>query len=281
MTESDQGRLPWERATPPNPGEEGSSALAAIEEHAARIAADAGSMLLGLFRGPLEVEYKDKDQHDPVSEADRRAEEYLRRAIQDRFPEHAILGEEGKDAGPSGAQYTWVLDPLDGTTNYVNGLPLFAVSVGVLRWGHPAVGAIWTSSSPAGGPGVFSARAGGGARLNGAAIGVGGPRDGRKPPAQRLAAVPGGAGAMLSFGSRAGGSRAGRAPEIRHGDPRTLGSIAVEAAFVAAGILQSAVFMGPKIWDVAAGVTIVREAGGSALTRSGRTAPMRSRPRRK
>jgi len=254
MTDAGGGQLPWERDQSP----EGSgSRLLEIEEQAAQVARETGSLLLDLFRGPLQVEYKDKHERDPVSQADRRAEEYLRRAIHDSFPGHAILGEEGKDSGAGDAEYTWVLDPLDGTTNFVNGLPLFAVSVGVLRWGHPAVGAIWSSVTPTGSAGVFSARAGGGARLDGNPISLDGTHRGGKPPALRLAAVPGGSGRRLGAGTRPG-------------DPRTLGSIAVEAALVAAGVLQSAVFMRPKIWDVAAGVTIVREAGGSAFTRDGK-----------
>jgi myo-inositol-1(or 4)-monophosphatase len=258
MSATEGGRLPWERD---GAAQSGSATLAEIESHAAGIAASAGGLLLDLFRGPLQVEYKDRSQRDPVSEADRRAEEYLRGAILERFPDHAILGEEGKDAGPAGAEYTWVLDPLDGTTNFINGLPLFAVSVGVLRWGHPAAGAIWTPMTPTGTAGVFSARAGGGATLDGIPISVDGTgREGQKRPTQRLAGVPGGFGLMLAVKYPAG---------RRSGDPRTLGSIAVEAALVAAGVLQSAIFMGPKIWDVAAAVTIVREAGGSALTREG------------
>jgi myo-inositol-1(or 4)-monophosphatase len=233
--------------------------LEAIEQHAARIAAEAGAILLELFHDSVEVEYKDKEQHDPVSRADRGSEEHLRRAILDRFPDHAILGEEGQDAGPAGAEFTWVLDPLDGTTNFVNGLPLFCVSVGVLRWGHPAVGAIWTPVTPSGGPGVFSARAGGGAWLDGRPLSVHGrAAKGGKQLSHRLAAYPGNFGALLTLMSRRG---------ARSGEPRTLGSIAYEAALVAAGVLQSALFWGPKIWDVAAGVVLIREAGGSVLTR--------------
>ena len=253
MTDAGGGLLPWERDQAPDSD---ASPLLAIEDRAAEFAREAGALLLDLFRGPLEVEYKDKHQRDPVSQADRGAEQQLRKAIHETFPDHGILGEEGEDSGAGDAEYTWVLDPLDGTTNFVNGLPLFAVSVGVLRWGHPAVGAIWSSVTPAGASGVFSARAGGGARLEGRPIALDGSHRGGRPPAMRLAAVPGG------FGRGAG-------PGGRPGDPRTLGSMAVEAALVAAGVLQSAVFMHPKIWDVAAGVTIVREAGGSALTRSG------------
>jgi len=237
------------------------TSLAEIEQHAALIAGEAGTLLLDLFRTPIDVEYKDEGNRDPVSEADRGAEEQLRAAILRRFPDHAILGEEGKDAGPAGAEYIWVLDPLDGTTNFVNGLPLFTVSVGVLRWGHPAAGAIWCSASPSGAPGVFSAHAGGGARLNGVPVSVEGrAARGAKQLPHRLAAYPGNFGAFLTLSHPRG---------LRAGEPRTLGSTAYECALVAAGVLQSAIFWGPKIWDVAAGVMIVREAAGSALTREG------------
>ena len=233
--------------------------LAEIEEHAARIAAEAGALLLELYRTPIEVEYKDKQRRDPVSQADKSAEAQLRTAILERFPDHAILGEEGADAGSAQAEYAWVLDPLDGTTNYVNGLPLFCVSVGVLRWGHPAVGAIWTAVTPDGAAGVFSARAGGGARLNGQPISVDGRAGRNRQLPHRIAGYPGNFGGFFTLT---------RHPGLRPGEPRTLGSIAYEAAFVAAGVLQSAIFWSPKIWDIAAGVTIVREAGGSALTRT-------------
>jgi myo-inositol-1(or 4)-monophosphatase len=244
--------------------------LVDIEQHAAAIAAEAGTLLLDIFHRSvsvssavaIDVEYKDEAQRDPVSEADRGAERHLREAILSRFPDHAILGEEGEDAGPDTAEYTWVLDPLDGTTNFVNGLPLFTVSVGVLRWGHPAAGAIWCSASPTGTSGVFHARAGGGAWLDDIRVSVDGrvARGGRQLP-HRLAAYPGNFGGFLTLSRR---------PGLRPGEPRTLGSTAYECALVAAGVLQSAIFWGPKIWDVAAGVTIVREASGSALTREGR-----------
>lgn len=244
-----------------------SASLAEIEEHAARIAGEAGALLIEIFRNSsgipsdasLDVQYKDKAQRDPVSEADRGAEQHLRVSITQRFPDHAILGEEGEDAGSDTAEYVWVLDPLDGTTNFVNGLPLFTVSVGVLRWGHPAVGAIWCSVSPTGSAGVISARAGAGARLDGVPVSVHGraARGGKQLP-HRLAAYPGNFGAFLTLARRRG---------LRSGEPRTLGSTAYECALVSAGVLQSAIFWGPKIWDVAAGVTIVREASGSALTR--------------
>jgi myo-inositol-1(or 4)-monophosphatase len=244
-----------------------SATLSEIEGKATTIAAEAGALLLDIFHrsasvssaAALDVEYKDKAQRDPVSEADRGAERHLREAILSHFPDHAVLGEEGEDAGSDAAEYTWVLDPLDGTTNFVNGLPLFTVSVGVLRWGHPAVGAIWCSASPTGASGVIHARAGGGAWMDDVRVSVDGrvARGGIQLP-HRLAAYPGNFGGFLTFSRR---------PGLRPGEPRTLGSTAYECALVAAGVLQSAIFWGPKIWDIAAGVTVVREASGSALTR--------------
>jgi myo-inositol-1(or 4)-monophosphatase len=266
-----------------------SAPLVEIEQHATVIAAQAGALLLEIFHRSvsvssstaIDVEYKDEAQRDPVSEADRGAERHLREAILSHFPGHAILGEEGEDAGSDTAEYTWVLDPLDGTTNFVNGLPLFTVSVGVLRWGHPAAGAIWCSASPTGSSSVFHARAGGGAWLDDIRVSVDGrvARGGKQLP-HRLAAYPGNCGGFLTLSRR---------PGLRPGEPRTLGSTAYECALVSAGVLQSAIFWGPKIWDVAAGVTIVREASGSALTRDGggwheltyfRTPTVKDRPAR-
>lgn len=232
--------------------------LTDISQFATRIAEETGSLLMDLFHGPLEIEFKDRAHLDPVSQADKQAEAYLRQRIEQRFPEHAILGEEGEDSGPPGAEYVWVLDPLDGTSNYINRLPLFSVSVGVLRRGCPVVGAIWAPVSPTGGQGVFSAQRDGGAFLNGERIYADQRQPGFRRNARRLGAVPGGSSLLLTLMGPAA---------RRAGEPRTLGSIALEAALVAAGVLRYGIFGAPHIWDIAAGVTIVQEAGASALSR--------------
>lgn len=100
--------------------------FAEIEESAATWAREAGHLLLARFRTALAVEYKSKGRQDPVTEADREAERFLHTAIHARFPDHGVLGEEGAEAA-QGAPFVWVLDPLDGTTNYINGLPLWCV----------------------------------------------------------------------------------------------------------------------------------------------------------
>src|SRR5919202_3774732 len=90
----------------------------------------AGAVLLEYFRQPLSVDFKEKGQQSPVTEADRRSEELLRDALRQAFPEHGIIGEEAEDAINPGADYVWFLDPLDGTTNCTAVLPAVASSMG-------------------------------------------------------------------------------------------------------------------------------------------------------
>ena len=102
----------------------------------------AGAVLLDYFRRPLTVEFKEKGQQSPVTEADRRSEELLREALRRAFPEHGIIGEEAEDALNPSADYVWFLDPLDGTTNFTAGLPAFAISMGLCYRGVPVLGVI-------------------------------------------------------------------------------------------------------------------------------------------
>ena len=206
--------------------------------------------------------------NDPVSEVDRAVEALVRERVAVRFPGHGVIGEEVDE--PAGdADYLWVIDPIDGTANFVNGFPLFAVSIGVLHRGRPVVGAVWCASTHALHPGVYHAHAGGPLRLDGGEV----PRERATAVRRRLAAAPGGA----SAGTR----------EWEH---RVTGSIAVEAAFVAAGVFATATFWAPRIWDVAAGAVLVAASGRDVWMREGRewarferfTAPARlPRPRRR
>ena len=226
--------------------------LGRIEETALDLARLAGERIAATLEREIVVEYKDEARGgrapaDPVSDVDRAIEALLRERIAARCPGHAAIGEERDDDGASGREYVWVLDPVDGTSNYVNGFPLFACSIGVLHRGRPAAGAIWCSTGHALRPGVYHARRGGALRFEGGALPDGRPGAG---VSRRLAAAPGGApGRMRAL------------------DTRVTGSAALECAFVAAGIFQSAFFGAPGIWDVAAGVCLARAAGRAALTR--------------
>ena len=225
--------------------------LSEIEAHAVSIAGKAGEILLSHFNQPIDVQFKGKGRRDPVTLADRHSDEYLRVAIRERFPEHGILSEEGEAVRAPDSPFTWVLDPLDGTVNFMNGLPVFAVSVGVLRDGQPVVGSIYTPVSHQAAAGVYHARLGNGAWLNNERIDIARPPSGRP-----LAAMPIGRGFRLTGRSR---------KEPR--ETRSTGSMAVDLAFAAAGVFQYALFGRPKIWDVAAGVLLVKEAGGTAVAK--------------
>lgn len=141
-----------------------------IEVAAVEMAQGAGDILAGRFGQQISIEYKDKEERDPVTEVDKACQEYLVGEISRRFPDHSILGEEESTESkenpdtsetPCG-DFLWVLDPLDGTTNFLNGLPVYAVSIGVLHRGRPLVGALFIPWPKPGGGFVLHCRQGGG-----------------------------------------------------------------------------------------------------------------------
>lgn len=235
--------------------------LAEAEVVAAAIAARAGETLLGHYRRGVTVEFKDKRQSDPVTVADRAVERQVRDEIVAAFPAHGFLGEEGSSEALA-AEYLWVLDPLDGTANFAGRLPFFGVSLALLRNGVPVVGCLWVPFAPDLQTGVLRASYGNGARVGDDPLRV------ASGPFRRGGPVAVPPSLRWMFDLREGLAR-------RPGEARNLGSITYELAMVAGGGFQYAVFGGPKLWDVAAGVLLVREAGGLALTMSrGRWVPL-------
>lgn len=231
---------------------------------ASEYAQGAGEILLGLFGKRVEVDYKNKSKTDPVSEADHASQDFLAEAISKRYPGHLVLGEEKnqdkEEAEREGAQafpeYLWVLDPLDGTKNFLNGLSVWGCSVGVLHRGRPVAGAVFTPEPSPGERGtIYRAWSGGGAFRNDHPIQV---AEDDKPTGKRIASLP---GAYWTQFRPTGPLRSG------FGEVRAPGSIAYEIALVARGGLHYALFGAPSIWDVAAGVLLVREAGGAPLVR--------------
>ncbi len=229
--------------------------LAEIEHGALALAKLAGAAIELALERELAVRYKgasDGDQrfHDPVSDVDEEVELLLLSHLRERFPDHDVLGEEQKDSRDRGGEFVWAIDPVDGTTNFVNGFPLFACSIGVLFRGRPVCAAMWCATSHALRPGVYHAHAGGSLCFESASIG-------RRPNAsvrRRLAGMPGG-------------------HESAKDDPwevRTTGSAAIECAFVASGLLEVARFGRPNVWDVAAGILLVQAAGGVVLVEDDR-----------
>ncbi len=229
------------------------SLLEEIEAHSIDIAKQAGQILWEQFQKPQDVQFKGKKNSDPVTGADRLSEEYLKKTIREKYPSHCILSEEGGVLCESDSAFVWVIDPLDGTANFMNGLPLFAVSVGVLWKRQPVAGSIFVPVSHQATAGVYHARLGKGAFLNSEKIEVS-----TKPTGRPLSEIP------VQFGSRFRLSGKSRKEPY---EARNLGSIAVELTMAACGVFQFALFGSPKLWDVAAGILLVKEAGGLSFMR--------------
>ena len=228
-----------------------------IEARAIEMARGAGRILQDSFGRPLEVEYKDdKKEQDPVTSVDKESQEYLSESIARHFPGHGIVGEEDskQDEEPV-PEFLWILDPLDGTTNFLNGLPIYAVSIGVLHRGNPIAGALFIPWSGENDGVVLHARKGGGAWMDEEAISI---PESETIAANRLTGIP------ASFGGR---FRIGKDLRRRVGEVRVTGSIAYELALTALGAFQYVVLGSPRIWDVAGGAIIVMEAGGTVIAR--------------
>jgi len=234
-----------------------------IEQHAVEIARGAGRILAGHFGREITVEFKDEHERDPVTAADKETQEYLTAEIAKRFPEHGVLGEEGtkeeKESEEPAKDILWVLDPLDGTTNFMNGLPMFASSIGVLYRGWPMAAALYVpwpnSDADSGGGFVLHCRKGGGCFADDERVSV---YESEEPVPSRLIGVPG----YFGVGQGFTGKLAGKAGELR-----TTGSIAYELAMTARGVMQYAMFGAPRLWDMAGGALAVVEAGGTVMTR--------------
>lgn len=228
-------------------GELDLSFLEEVESFAVSIARGAGEILVERFRKPLEVTYKGENKDDPVTTADHLSEEYLKTRIKEKFPGHNILGEESGALFSSDSPFVWVLDPLDGTLNYLNGLPLFGVSVGVLWKLRPVAGAVFVPAGHHPIEGIYHARLSGGAFFNDEKLTV--PSEPTRCPLVQFTAKNI-TGLYLPGKSR------------QSIEARNLGSIALELGLTASGVFRYALFQRPRIWDIAAGILVVKQAGG-------------------
>jgi myo-inositol-1(or 4)-monophosphatase len=237
-----------------------------LEEYAreaAQIARDAGEILRARFGQPHEVRYK--GTIDLVTEADRAAEDLIADRLRTVCPDHDLLCEEGSVAATSGGAYCWVVDPLDGTTNFAHGLPTFAVSIALEDAGVPVVGVVYDPMRDE----LFVARKRGGATLNDKPIVV--------------SAVDELIGSILVTGFSYDFARRAQQAEVwrdfltRVQAIRQTGSAALNLCYIAAGRLDGYWERGLSPWDVAAGALIVTEAGGTVTDMRG--GPFRSSDR--
>lgn len=218
-------------------------------EAARSMALEAGKVLLGFFRSDhLRVDTK-INESDIVTEADRASEAVILDFIRRHFPDHAILSEESGEADGH-SPYRWVIDPLDGTTNFRSGLPGFCVSIGLERDGEPYLGVVYAPYLNE----MFCAVRGEGATLNGrpihcsridrldrAVLSTGFPVDKNVNPDNNLDNV------------------ARLLPKIR--GLRRLGSAAIDICYTAAGFLEGYWELNLHRWDVSAGMVVAAEAG--------------------
>src|SRR5215218_5255517 len=217
--------------------------------HAAQIARDAGQILRDGFGQPHDVRFK--STIDLVTEADQAAEDLIADRLRALCPEHDLLCEEGSVGLSVGATYRWVVDPLDGTTNFAHGLPTFAVSIALEETGVSVLGVVYDPMREE----LFLARRGGGATLNGAPI--------RVSNIDRLIASILATGFSYDFERRAQQAEVWRDFLTRVQAIRQTGSAALNLCYIAAGRLDGYWERGISPWDVAAGAVIVTEAGGT------------------
>jgi myo-inositol-1(or 4)-monophosphatase len=193
---------------------------------------------------------REKAPADFVTEADLASQEEISRIVLSAYPDHAFLGEEGGPKGPPDAEFRWIVDPLDGTTNYVHQIPHYCVSIALERKGELLCGAVYDPVSQE----CFTAEAGKGGYLNGRRIGVS--KVERVEKAVVVVSLP----PKLTPESRE------LAEMIRvvvaAQSLRRTGSAALNLCYLAAGRFDAYWGGNTKAWDVAAGALMIREAGG-------------------
>jgi len=232
---------------------------AELTELAVRLARQAGALALRRREQGLSVATK-SSATDVVTDADRAVEELLRRELAELRPDDAVLGEEGGAAGEAGSRVRWLIDPIDGTVNYLLGLPQFAVSIAAQLDGRTVAACVL---NPASGE-LFSATLGAGAYLGERRLT--GPR--QVPLAEAVLATGLGYDAQL----RARQAQVLASVLARVGNLRRLGSAALDLCFLAAGRLDL-YYEGPLgEWDYAAGLLIAQEAGAATSGLPGRPA---------
>lgn len=220
-----------------------------LADRIAVIAREAGALLMEYFARGVTTEYKGVGDVDLVTAADRASEAMIVERVRAQWPQHDLVAEEGARRA-TGSDWRWYIDPLDGTTNFAHGYPVFCVSIGVEHQGELVAGVLYDPTRDE----MFQAERGQGAWLNGHAIHV--------SKTERLATALTGTG----FPSKK-----------RHGNPniyfyqqltmrshgvRRAGSAALDLANVASGRYDGFWEFHLNPWDTAAAVVLVREAGG-------------------
>jgi myo-inositol-1(or 4)-monophosphatase len=217
-----------------------------------QLSKEAGELIRNAFGKTHSIEFK-TNELNLVTETDKASEKLITDFIRKKYPSHGILAEEGSEANPDkvGTEYLWVIDPLDGTTNFAHGLPIFSVSIGIQKNGETVAGVVYDVMREV----VFSAVKNSGSFENGKRINVnknenlghgilvtGFPYDIRENPDKAFER-------FIEFLKHARGIR-------------RLGSAAIDFCYVANGVFDGFWEVSLHPWDLCAGKLIVEEAGG-------------------
>lgn len=225
----------------------------------------AGKSLARDFGEVQNLQVSLKGPGDYVSQADRKAEKIIREELMKARPTYGFLGEESEEIIGTDGAHRWIVDPLDGTTNFLHGIPCFAISIALERNGEIVAGVVLNPATDE----LFTAERGGGAFLNDRRL--------------RVAARKNLSDAVIGCGvPHLGDGNHGKfLIELRHvmgevAGVRRLGSASLDLAYVAAGRFDGFWERGLSAWDIAAGILLIREAGGYATDLDGSNAMLES-----
>ncbi|MFB9758983.1 inositol monophosphatase family protein [Ectobacillus funiculus] len=222
-------------------------------------------VLIGDRLGNMGKVEQKKNASDLVTEVDKLSEDYIRHKIQTEYPKHWILSEE--DCGQADSYetfkshktgYGWIVDPIDGTTNFIHGIPHFAVSIAVVKDGEPIIGVVYNPMTDE----LYSARKSFGAYRNGQRIHVG-----DESVLAEAVVATGFQASDFKAGSRVVkqiDALAGKSRNIR-----MLGAASLDLCFIASGRITGFWHEGLNPWDTAAGILILAEAGGNSTDKEG------------
>lgn len=234
-------------------------------EFAESLVRDVGERIAAARGDVLGVMQKGDDTRNEVTAADTEAHEMLTSAIQAAYPEHGIYSEEGEGSRTDG-EFLWVLDPIDGTSNFARGIPHFAVCVGLLQSGVPIAGAVFNPVTNE----LFSFEEGTGAFLGGAPMRASSITDPKK--AQVFLHI-GRKSALWDWGAASTRSLLEGTKKLKD-----FGSSGLDLCFLAAGRTEVVVYGTLTTYDVASAIGMVRASGGDVYTPQGEVAELSAEP---
>jgi len=235
-----------------------------MKQTAIKAAKEAGKLLLEKFKKLDRRNIKFKSKHEILTSLDLKAEKIILNIIKKRYPNHHILSEESGEMGPK-SDYLWIIDPLDGTTNYSMGNPIFCTSIALAYKNELMLGVIYAPYLKE----LYTAEKDKGAFLNDKKI--------KASSINKLSK------ALLTFCHGSKEKDIKRAIKIYQNlklsgfDMRQLGSAELELGFVARGSTEAIIIPGAHVWDVAAGALLVREAGGKVTDFQGKKWNLKSK----